>query len=89
MTGQIKIAIAGYGNLGRGVEAAIAQNADMKLVGVFSRRDPASVELLDNKVPVYDISVIEQFKDQVDVMILCGGSKSDLPEQWALSCAAF
>ncbi len=81
MTAQIRIAIAGYGNLGRGVEAALAQNSDMNLVGVFSRRDPASVTLLDSSVPVYDIAEIEQFKDKVDVMILCGGSKSDLPEQ--------
>lgn len=81
MSNQIKVAIAGYGNLGRGVEAAIAQNPDMRLVGVFSRRDPASVNLLDSSVPVYDIAKIEQFKDQVDVMVLCGGSKSDLPEQ--------
>ena len=81
MSNQIKVAIAGYGNLGRGVEAAIAQNPDMRLVGVFSRRDPATVNLLDSNVPVYDIDKIEQFKDQVDVMILCGGSKSDLPEQ--------
>lgn len=81
MSNQIKVAIAGYGNLGRGVEAAIAQNPDMRLVGVFSRREPATVNLLDSNVPVYDIDKIEQFKDQVDVMVLCGGSKSDLPEQ--------
>lgn len=81
MTHKIKVAIAGYGNLGRGVESAIMQNSDMELVGVFSRRDPTTVSLLDSSVPVYDIARIEQFKDQVDVMILCGGSKSDLPEQ--------
>lgn len=81
MSNQIKVAIAGYGNLGRGVEAAISQNPDMQLVGVFSRRDPVSVQLLDSSVPVYDIANIEQFKEQVDVLILCGGSKSDLPEQ--------
>lgn len=81
MSNQIKVAIAGYGNLGRGVESALAQNLDMQLVGVFSRRDPSSVELLNKDVPVYDIADIEQFQDQVDVMILCGGSRSDLPEQ--------
>ncbi|OEY65923.1 diaminopimelate dehydrogenase [Marinobacter sp. X15-166B] len=81
MADQIRVAIAGYGNLGRGVEAALAQNPDMQLVGVFSRRDPGSVTLLDNKVPVYAMADIEQHQDKVDVMILCGGSKSDLPEQ--------
>lgn len=81
MSNRIRVAIAGYGNLGRGVESALAQNPDMRLVGVFSRRDPASVTLLDSNVPVYAMADIEQYKDDVDVMILCGGSKSDLPEQ--------
>ncbi len=81
MSHQIRVAIAGYGNLGRGVEAALAQNPDMRLVGVFSRRDPVSVTLLDTSVPVYAMADIEQYQEEVDVMILCGGSKSDLPEQ--------
>lgn len=81
MSNRIRVAIAGYGNLGRGVESALAQNPDMRLVGVFSRRDPASVTLLDSSVPVYAMDTIEQHQDEVDVMILCGGSKSDLPEQ--------
>ena len=81
MSNRIRVAIAGYGNLGRGVESALAQNPDMRLVGVFSRRDPASVTLLDSSVPVYAMDTIEQYQDDVDVMILCGGSKSDLPEQ--------
>ena len=81
MSHRIRVAIAGYGNLGRGVESALAQNPDMRLVGVFSRRDPVSVTLLDDSVPVYAMADIEQYKDEVDVMILCGGSKSDLPEQ--------
>lgn len=81
MSNRIRVAIAGYGNLGRGVELALKQNPDMSLVGVFSRRDPASVTLLDNDVPVYAMADIEQYQDDVDVMILCGGSKSDLPEQ--------
>ncbi|MDD2222337.1 MAG: diaminopimelate dehydrogenase [Pseudomonas sp.] len=81
MSHRIRVAIAGYGNLGRGVELALKQNPDMSLVGVFSRRDPASVTLLDNDVPVYAMADIEQYQDDVDVMILCGGSKSDLPEQ--------
>jgi diaminopimelate dehydrogenase len=81
MSQRIRVAIAGYGNLGRGVEAALTQNPDMRLVGVFSRRDPVSVSLLDSSVPVYAMADIEQYQDEVDVMILCGGSKSDLPEQ--------
>ena len=81
MSNRIRVAIAGYGNLGRGVESALTQNPDMRLVGVFSRRDPASVTLLDSNVPVYAMDTIEQYQDDVDVMILCGGSKSDLPEQ--------
>lgn len=81
MSNRIRVAIAGYGNLGRGVESALAQSPDMRLVGVFSRRDPASVTLLDSSVPVHAMSTIEQYQDEVDVMILCGGSKTDLPEQ--------
>ncbi|HAO59513.1 MAG TPA: diaminopimelate dehydrogenase, partial [Psychrobacter sp.] len=57
------------------------QSPDMKLVGVFSRRDPASVTLIDDSVPVYSMDDIAQYKDEIDVLILCGGSKSDLPEQ--------
>lgn len=81
MADKIRVAIAGYGNLGRGVESALAQNPDMQLVGVFSRRDPASVALLDSTVPVYAMADIEQYQNDVDVLILCGGSKTDLPEQ--------
>jgi len=81
MTNRIRIGITGYGNLGRGVEAALQQSPDMNLIGVFSRRDPATVQLLDVSVPVYSIDKVEAFQDDIDVMILCGGSKSDLPEQ--------
>ena len=81
MTPIIRVAIAGYGNLGRGAEAAISQNPDIQLVCVFSRRDPDSVTLIDPSVPVYAMDNIEQYKDDIDVLILCGGSKSDLPEQ--------
>ena len=81
MTPVIRVAIAGYGNLGRGTQAAIKQNPDMQLVCVFSRRDPASVTLINPSVPVYAMDDIEQYKDDIDVLILCGGSKSDLPEQ--------
>ena len=81
MTPVIRVAIAGYGNLGRGTQAAIKQSPDMQLVGVFSRRDPASVILIDQSVPVYAMDDIVQYVDDIDVLILCGGSKSDLPEQ--------
>lgn len=81
MTPIIRVAIAGYGNLGRGAQAAIKQSPDMQLVCVFSRRDPASVTLIDPSVPVYAMDDIAQYKDDIDVLILCGGSKSDLPEQ--------
>ena len=81
MTPIIRVAIAGYGNLGRGAQAAIKQSPDMQLVCVFSRRDPASVTLIDPSVPVYAMDDIAQYKDEIDVLILCGGSKSDLPEQ--------
>lgn len=81
MTHQIRVAIAGYGNLGRGVEAALKTNPDMRLVAVFSRRDPASVTLLNTDVPVYAMADVERYQKDVDVMILCGGSQMDLPEQ--------
>lgn len=81
MTPIIRVAIAGYGNLGRGAQSAITQSLDMQLVCVFSRRDPASVTLIDPSVPVYAMDDIAQYKDDIDVLILCGGSKSDLPEQ--------
>lgn len=78
---KIRIGIAGYGNLGKGVELAIRQNEDMELVGVFTRRDPASVTLATPGVKAYKMEDAKKMKDQVDVMILCGGSATDLPEQ--------
>ncbi|HRL20760.1 MAG TPA: diaminopimelate dehydrogenase [Alcaligenes sp.] len=81
MSSKIRVGIAGYGNLGRGVELALAQNQDMELVSVFTRRDPASVTLHNPCVPVYAFDAIEQHRDSIDVLILCGGSKNDLPEQ--------
>lgn len=86
---KIRIGIAGYGNLGRGVEAAVAQNADMELVGVFSRRDPASVKPLNPGVPVRSLAAIGEFRNDIDVLILCGGSKNDLPEQGPALAAMF
>lgn len=81
MKKRIRIGINGYGNLGRGVESAIRQNSDMELVAVFTRRDPASVQLLNSEVDVLHVSEAEKYTDKIDVMILCGGSATDLPEQ--------
>ena len=78
---KIRIGIVGYGNLGRGVEAAIGQNTDMELVAVFTRRDPATVAIQSLNVPVYLVDDAPKYKEQIDVMILCGGSAKDLPEQ--------
>lgn len=89
MSAKTRIGIAGYGNLGRGVEAALAQNPDMDLVGVFTRRDPAQLQLLTAGVPVHALADIEQFRDRIDVLILCGGSKSDLPQQGPALAAWF
>ena len=77
---KIRIGIAGYGNLGRGVELAAAINEDMELVGIFTRREPSTIETYTN-VPVYPISKAQDMRSQIDVMILCGGSANDLPEQ--------
>ena len=74
----MKIAIYGYGNLGRGVEAAVRQNPDTELVGVFTRRDPATVKTVTG-VPVYSAATVEDFITEIDVMIICGGSATDLP----------
>ena len=77
----MRIAIYGYGNLGRGVEAAVRQNADMELVAVFTRRDPATVKVATEGVKVYNIADAAAHKDEIDVLVLCGGSATDLPEQ--------
>ena len=76
----IKIGILGYGNLGRGVECAIKHNPDMELAAVFTRRDPKTVKILTENVPVYSADQAAQMKDSIDVLILCGGSATDLPE---------
>ena len=78
---SIRIGIFGYGNLGRGVEAAIRQNSDMELVAVFTRRAPESVRLLTEGVGVYHVTEAVNMTDKIDVMVLCGGSATDLPEQ--------
>src|SRR5690606_13288426 len=77
----IRIGIAGYGNLGRGVEAALAQNPDMVLVGVYTRREPESVQTQHPDTPVFAHASLVAHADDIDVLILCGGSKYDLPTQ--------
>lgn len=77
---KIKIGIVGYGNLGKGVELALQQNPDMELVAVFTRREPETVRTV-NDVRVEHMSQIDKFQDKIDVMILCGGSATDLPQQ--------
>ena len=78
---SIKIGIAGYGNLGRGVECVVKQNPDMTLAAVFTRRNPEDVKILTEGVPVCRMEDAGEWKDKIDVMILCGGSATDLPEQ--------
>ena len=78
---SIRVGILGYGNLGRGVECAIRQNPDMELKAVFTRRAPETVKILTEGVPVYHVNEAEAKKDEIDVLILCGGSATDLPVQ--------
>lgn len=78
---SIKIGIAGYGNLGRGVECAIRQNEDLELAAVFTRRDPETVKILTEGVPVCRAEEAADWKDKIDVLIICGGSATDLPVQ--------
>ena len=85
----MKIGIYGYGNLGRGVECAVRQNPDMELAAVFTRRDPASVSILTPGVPVVASKDVAQWKDEIDVMIICGGSATDLPVQTPAFAAHF
>lgn len=85
----IRIGIVGYGNLGRGVELATSLQEDMELVGVFTRRDPATVSTALEQTPVRAMDALEGMQDEVDVLVLCGGSKSDLPEQTPLLAARF
>ncbi|MBP8092082.1 MAG: diaminopimelate dehydrogenase, partial [Giesbergeria sp.] len=79
-TETIRIGIAGHGNLGRGVEASIARNPDMALVGIFTRRVPDQLVPLNAATPVHAMDALAQFEDRIDVLILCGGSKADLPQ---------
>lgn len=79
---KIRVAIMGYGNLGKGIECAVRQNDDMELVGVFTRRAPETVKVLSD-VPVYSADRLPEMKDAIDVLMLCGGSATDLPKQTA------
>lgn len=79
---KIRIGIMGYGNLGRGIECAVRQNDDMELVGVFTRRAPETVKTLTG-APVFSVDKLTEMQDEIDVLMLCGGSATDLPKQTA------
>ena len=85
----MKIAIYGYGNLGRGVELAVRQNPDVELVGVFTRRPPETVSTLTEGLGVYRADALSDFKDKIDVVIICAGSATDLPEMTPSLAAEF
>lgn len=86
---KIRIGIYGYGNLGRGVESAIMQNSDLELVGVFTRRDPKTVKTVFEGVNVYAAEDAEKMTDRIDVMVICGGSATDLPKQTPMLASLF
>ena len=86
---KIKVGIYGYGNLGKGVEIAIKNNPDMELKGIFTRREPSSLKTIYSDSPVYNVSDAPNMKDEIDVMILCGGSATDLPVQGPEVCTMF
>jgi len=81
MNQPIRIAIVGYGNLGRGVEAAVARCPDMSLSAIYSRRPAASIQTLFGNAPVYEMEALNGRANETDVFVLCGGSKEDLPRQ--------
>ena len=85
----IRIGIVGHGNLGRGVEAAVAKNPDMVVAGIYSRRDPSSLTPLVAGTPVFAMADLDGHVGQVDVLVLCGGSKDDLPVQTPALAARF
>ena len=86
---MIRIGIMGYGNLGRGVENAIRHNPDTELAAVFTRRDPASLKIATENVPVVSAAKAAEWKDKIDVLILCGGSATDLPKMTPEYAALF
>ena len=81
MERKIRIGINGYGNLGKGVERSLQHQPDMELVAVFTRRDPATIQTVEENTTVLPITEAENYQDKIDVMIMCGGSATDLPEQ--------
>lgn len=89
MQNSIRIGIAGYGNLGRGVETAIQKNPDLQLVGIFTRRAPESVSPCFAETAVFHMDSLSDFQDKIDVLILCGGSKDDLPQQGPVLASQF
>ena len=78
---MMRVGILGYGNLGKGIECAIKQNDDMELVAVFTRRNPSDVKILTEGVNIYSVDDVIAHKDEIDVLVLCGGSATDLPQQ--------
>ena len=86
---KIKVAIAGYGNLGRGVECALRQNSDMELFGIFTRRNPSDVKTVFESSKVYKLDEITNYKSDIDVVVICGGSATDLPVQTPMLAADF
>lgn len=89
MSNQIRIGIVGYGNLGRGVEMGIGKNPDLQLAAIYSRRSPEHITPASGATPVYPISALASHTENIDVLILCGGSKDDLPEQAPQLAAMF
>jgi len=89
MDKPIRIAIAGHGNLGRGVEAALGKNPDLQLAGIYTRRPPAQIKPLQAGTPVHGMEALPDHNRLIDVLILCGGSKEDLPEQGPALAALF
>ena len=89
MVEKIRIAIAGYGNLGRGVEVAIGNNPDMRLVGIYTRRPPEQLNPVQADTPLFGMDALSGHVDLIDVLILCGGSKEDLPRQGPQLAARF
>ena len=77
----VKVGILGYGNLGKGVEMAIRQNDDLELAAVYTRRDPATVKIATEGVEVRPVSELDTGNEPIDVLVICGGSATDLPEQ--------
>ena len=86
---KIKIGICGYGNLGKGVELALNNNEDMELVAIFTRRSLQNIKTIYKNTKIYSINEVNKYKDKIDVMIMCGGSKTDLPIQSVEFCKSF